>query len=80
MADNFFDLGGHSLLATQMVTRVRAKLGLEIGVRTVLEAPTIRQLSGVLERMADESEELLRMIGMVEQMSDEQVKIQLERN
>jgi acyl transferase domain-containing protein len=80
MADNFFDLGGHSLLATQMATRVRTKLGVEISVRTVLEAPTIRQLSSVLERMADESEDLLRMIAMVEQMSDEQVKTQLEQN
>jgi acyl transferase domain-containing protein len=80
MTDNFFDLGGHSLLATQTVARVRAALGLEIGVRTVFEAPTIGQLSSLLDRMAEESVELSRMIEMVEQMSDEQVKTQLERN
>jgi len=80
IADNFFDLGGHSLLATQLATRVRSAIGVEIGVRQIFEAPTIAQLSALLEKMADESAELSRMIELVEQMSDEQVRTQLEQS
>ena len=33
--DNFFEAGGHSLLATQVVSRVKNRFGVEIGVRSI---------------------------------------------
>ena len=47
----FFMLGGNSVLATEFVERARRRYGLEIGLRLLLEEPTVRQLAAALRAL-----------------------------
>jgi amino acid adenylation domain-containing protein len=63
--DNIFLLGGDSLMGTQVITRVAELFGVEIPLRNLFNAPTVRQLAIEIER---------RIIARLEAMSDEEVR------
>lgn len=48
--ENFFLFGGHSMLGAQLITRIAETFGLELPLRILFEAPTVRQLSAEVER------------------------------
>jgi amino acid adenylation domain-containing protein len=50
--DDFLELGGHSLLATQMMARIAARFSVKLGLRDILEAPTIARLAALIESTA----------------------------
>jgi acyl carrier protein len=47
--DDFFELGGHSILVFQIVSRLRAELKIELPIPYLFQAPTIGQLSKLIE-------------------------------
>ncbi|MDY7094267.1 MAG: amino acid adenylation domain-containing protein [Acidobacteriota bacterium] len=48
--ENFYELGGHSLVATQLVSRLRRAFQVDLSVRSVLEAPTVLELSEQVQK------------------------------
>ncbi|MEB2320734.1 MAG: amino acid adenylation domain-containing protein, partial [Pseudomonadota bacterium] len=50
--DDFFDLGGNSLLATRLIARLARRLGLQVRLRELFDAPT---LAGFARRVEEAS-------------------------
>lgn len=48
--DDFFDLGGYSLLAMSLVAQIDVRLGRKILPANLLESPTVRRLSALVDR------------------------------
>jgi amino acid adenylation domain-containing protein len=77
---NFFELGGHSLLATQVISRLREAFSLDFSLHYLFENPTIAELSQkVIDRQVEQlgNDELNRILGEVNDLSDAEVKQQL---
>ncbi|MDH6136204.1 amino acid adenylation domain-containing protein [Kitasatospora sp. MAA4] len=47
--ESFFEAGGYSLLVVQLIGRIRAELGAELGIRDVFEASTPARLAARVE-------------------------------
>lgn len=62
--DNFFMLGGHSLLGTQIIAQITEAFGVDLPLRSLFEAPTIRLLAAEVEQ---------RIIAKLESMSEDEV-------
>lgn len=75
--DNFFSLGGDSLAAIQLCSRLRDAFQVDLTVHTLFDEPTVAALSVRIERLlrdsAAASQDLLRQIEMIENMSEEEV-------
>jgi amino acid adenylation domain-containing protein len=55
--DGFFDLGGHSLLAMQLLSRARVAFGIDLPIRAVFEAPSLREMAARIDFLRDAGED-----------------------
>lgn len=79
--DNFFELGGHSLLAIQLISRLRATFQVDLSVHSLFDSPTVAEVAEIVsaqfELSGDQSDDLDDLLAMVEQLSDEEVRLRL---
>jgi amino acid adenylation domain-containing protein len=61
--DNFFDLGGHSLLAMALVAKIEERMGKKIQPANLLESPSLRRLSALVERINGQTSLLMLRAG-----------------
>ena len=68
--ENFFMLGGHSLLGTQVITRIADAFDVDISLRILFNAPTVRLIAAEIEK---------RIFAKLETMSDDEARLLLEQ-
>ncbi len=62
--DNFFEIGGHSLKASSLAAKIHKMLNVEIPLKEIFKAPTIK---GISEYIKDSEESIYRRIELVEE-------------
>jgi phthiocerol/phenolphthiocerol synthesis type-I polyketide synthase E len=77
--DDFFALGGHSLLALRIIFRLNSELGLDLPTNAIFVHPTIAEIAGYIEGLSSDIDEaeVAELLDLVEQLSDEELKVQL---
>lgn len=72
--DNFFALGGDSLKAAQVLSRILAQHGVELGVPDLFVHATIAELALAVDAASADAEQRRQaLLAEIEQMSDEEV-------
>ncbi|MFP5263125.1 MAG: phosphopantetheine-binding protein, partial [Blastocatellia bacterium] len=76
--ESFFELGGDSLLVIQLISRIRQTFQVELPIHSFFESPTIAALAGMINKApgtdGEDAEKIARMLEMIEQLSEEEVK------
>jgi nonribosomal peptide synthetase DhbF len=69
--DDFFAVGGHSLRVLELLTLVERELGVRIGARSFLEAPTVRATARRVDQM-------LAGVGLPDELHVERAEVRLD--
>ena len=72
--DDFMELGGDSLRASQVVSRAVANLGIDIPLRSLLQAPTVADMAIAVSAGQGGEADMEQMLAELEAMSSEQAR------
>jgi amino acid adenylation domain-containing protein len=73
--DDFFDLGGHSLKATRILSRIAARLGVELSVGVIFDRPTVRGMAALVdERLGEAPGADADLLDWLEGLSEEEAE------
>ncbi|HYF81964.1 MAG TPA: amino acid adenylation domain-containing protein, partial [Clostridia bacterium] len=61
--DNFFELGGHSLKATSLVAKIHKELNVEMPLREIFKAPTIKRIAEYISGQEEKVYAAIELIG-----------------
>ncbi|MDX2158549.1 MAG: SDR family NAD(P)-dependent oxidoreductase [Hyphomicrobiaceae bacterium] len=53
--DEFLALGGHSLAAVRLFASIRRQLGVDLGIATLFEAPSVKELAALIDESRGET-------------------------
>ncbi len=67
--ENFFTLGGHSLLGAQVIIQIEAVFDVKMSLRTLFNAPTVRELALEIEQ---------NILAKLETMSEDELRLMLD--
>ncbi|MCA9751010.1 MAG: SDR family NAD(P)-dependent oxidoreductase, partial [Gemmatimonadetes bacterium] len=80
--DNFLELGGNSLLAIQLASRLRKTFDIDLAIASLFESQNLAQLAGAVDAALEErhaSAEILRLLEEIEDLSEDEIRAELER-
>lgn len=66
--DNFFSLGGHSMLAARLLLDIERETGRKLSLTTFFEAPSVAELSAVIQQEPQEKSLVLLQAGSARQV------------
>ena len=77
--DDFLGLGGDSMLATQVFSRVRQEFGVETTMIAFFEMPTIAIQAKNIEKAQSQTDEMMRALSEIENLSEAEAQRLLEQ-
>ncbi len=71
--DDFFELGGHSLLATRLNSRIRELMRVDVPLKSIFDASTLRQLAACISAQGrwQTAQETGRIEGLAQEIRDD---------
>lgn len=75
MDDNFIDLGGDSLAATRVISRVIAKVGIEIPLQSLFQSPTVAAMARAISQFGIkrlDQDDLAKLLDELESLDEKE--------